>query len=221
MKEKAQAQSSNVDVHVHIFGPLKLQNELLCDLLERSTGLKCQCWEDSVATIFDTKTDHKSLILWDCVDTDPNNLWSKLDVGLNTESLLALFNVSPNIGVYREALNRGVRGIFLENENSHLFTKGVQAILNGELWFSRDILTKCLLETGDSAATPLQGKESRLLTTREEEILIMIASGKTNGKIANELCISPHTVKTHLYNIYKKINAPNRLQATLWAAKNL
>jgi LuxR family transcriptional regulator of csgAB operon len=49
----------------------------------------------------------------------------------------------------------------------------------------------------------------------------MVASGRANNKIAEELCISPHTVKTHIYNIYKKISAPNRLQAALWAAKNL
>jgi DNA-binding CsgD family transcriptional regulator len=59
------------------------------------------------------------------------------------------------------------------------------------------------------------------LTTRETEILQMVAAGYSNSKIADELSISPHTVKTHIYNAYKKIKAPGRLQAALWAIKNL
>ena len=109
--------------------------------------------------------------------------------------------------------------MFLENENPHAFTKGVQAILNGELWFSRDILVKCLLEIGD-AVKPLEESKPRL-TPREKEILTMLASGSTNDKIAEEFYISPQTVKTHICNIYKKINAPNRIQAALWATRNL
>jgi DNA-binding CsgD family transcriptional regulator len=49
----------------------------------------------------------------------------------------------------------------------------------------------------------------------------MVVSGATNEEIAARICISPHTVKTHIYNIFKKIKVPNRLQAALWAAKNL
>ena len=59
------------------------------------------------------------------------------------------------------------------------------------------------------------------LTHREIEILTMIAHGAPNSLIADQLCISPHTVKTHIYNIFKKIEVPNRLQAAFWAIKNI
>ena len=61
--------------------------------------------------------------------------------------------------------------------------------------------------------TPLSG--------REKEVLRFVAVGLGNDEIANKLNLSPHTVKTHLYHIYKKIGVTNRLQATLWAAAYL
>jgi LuxR family transcriptional regulator of csgAB operon len=80
-------------------------------------------------------------------------------------------------------------------------------------------MAKCLMShrtDGDASK-----KEVVFLTQRELEILSMVVSGATNEEIAARVCISPHTVKTHIYNIFKKINVPNRLQAALWAAKNL
>jgi DNA-binding CsgD family transcriptional regulator len=219
MQAYNQAIALKTEAHINIFGPLKLQNELVCEFLERSTGLKCAYGDDPIPTISDIKTKKNSLILWDCIDTDPANLWASLDVRVISQSLFAIFNFSRDLVIYRQAISLGVRGIFFVNENPEVFTKGVLAILNGELWFSRDILAKCLLETGNS--TKLLKDSKPRISSREREILVKIASGSANSKIAKELCISPHTVKTHLYNIYKKIDAPNRLQAALWAIKNL
>ena len=67
----------------------------------------------------------------------------------------------------------------------------------------------------------LKKKGYAILTHREVEILSMVAVGFSNRDVAEELCISHHTVKWHLRNVFKKISVPNRLQAALWSVKNL
>jgi ATP/maltotriose-dependent transcriptional regulator MalT len=56
-----------------------------------------------------------------------------------------------------------------------------------------------------------------LLTTREREILGLIAAGKTNPQIAAQLIIGAGTVKTHTLNIYRKLEVANRTQAIVRA----
>ena len=100
-----------------------------------------------------------------------------------------------------------------------VFLKGVKTVIDGKLWLSRDIMTKCIFEdTGkDKSAKSLVEN----LSQRQIEVLALVAVGATNDEIADKLCISPHTVKNHLYSIFKKINVPNRVQAALWAVSNL
>ncbi|MCH8909878.1 MAG: AAA family ATPase [Chloroflexi bacterium] len=59
------------------------------------------------------------------------------------------------------------------------------------------------------------------LTGREVEVLLLMAKGKTNREIASELVISPRTVQRHTSNIYAKINARNRAEATAFALNEL
>lgn len=60
-----------------------------------------------------------------------------------------------------------------------------------------------------------------LLTKREQEILNHLTSGEPNSVIASRLHLSEHTVKNHMYNIFRKIGVKNRLQASNWAKLNL
>ena len=149
-------------------------------------------------------------------------LWSELEAGSNpglSSYNIALFNISPETGDEKEFMDRGIRGVFNSNEPLNMLPKGVQAILNGEMWYSRKTLSARILEPEIRKKIPSEAASA--LTAREREILIGIAAGHSNDDIANDLYISPHTVKTHIYNIYKKINISNRLQAMLWVAKYL
>ncbi len=58
------------------------------------------------------------------------------------------------------------------------------------------------------------------LTPREMQILRLLTEGDSNPVISEKLSISPHTVKSHVINIMKKINVNNRTQAAVWAVQN-
>jgi len=67
-------------------------------------------------------------------------------------------------------------------------------------------------------ATPLAGRaRPDDLTVREREVAALIAQGKTNGEIADELVVSKRTVESHIANILSKLGFTNRAQIVRWA----
>lgn len=212
-----------MEMHVHIVGSLKVQNQLLGSFLEKEAGLTCHTSRELDLTPFVVqKTNQPFLILWDCLETNLEGLRSDL-TGRFASNLdhcfVALFNVVPGMGIEYEAAKQGVRGIFYKDAPLEILAKGIKAIINRKLWFSRDTMTELFLEARD---LPRLSKELQApLSPREKEILLLIGSGGNNSQIAERLCISENTVKTHTTSIYKKINVPNRLQAALWVIRNL
>ncbi|WP_252381431.1 response regulator transcription factor [Desulfovulcanus ferrireducens] len=205
---------------IHIVGPNKLQNKLFVSFLETKIGLKCTTGS---SLRFHSNVDNKlvrACLLLDCLNTDLVDLWvvikSKTEWNLS-QCLMALFNVEPAKGIEKEAMTRGVRGIFYVDEELEMLLKGISAILKGEWWYSREILWKCLLEPKTSADETLVNYG---LSSREKQILSMLAHGASNKDIADYLGISLNTVKTHIYNIYNKINVSNRYQAAQWVARH-
>lgn len=74
-------------------------------------------------------------------------------------------------------------------------------------------------EVVDRAGTIADKQEIRL-TLREQEVIRLIAQGFSNREIAGILNISPDTVKTHVRNIFSRLNVKDRTQAAVWAASN-
>jgi LuxR family transcriptional regulator of csgAB operon len=209
---------------VYIIGPLKLQNEMMASLIEEETEIKCLLVEDihHIPGLDDKEILQHKLILWDCLGKDAEICLAELgqfDRKILDDTFVACFNVNPGLQFEEKAVAQGVRGFFYEQDPFERLPKFVRAIFEGELWVSRKILTKYFLKTRQKDR--ISRSEEPLLTSREIEILSMISIGAKNEEIADKLFISPNTVKTHIYNIFKKIDVPNRLQAALWAAKHL
>lgn len=79
-------------------------------------------------------------------------------------------------------------------------------------------LEKSLYESVGEEPNTLADDEFNL-SKRERQVLRFLASGFTNKDIARLLCISPHTVKTHVVNVFNKLGVNDRAQAAVWAAR--
>jgi len=223
-----------------VAGHHNIQKGLLASFLEREFDFRCNILEDGsdFPPVY-LSGDYYLFLLRDCYGENADDIISYVDFFgdrlLNDDRLcVGLINLLPGLDIGAEMFNRGVRGI-LENEAStSVMYRFVKSLLQGELWFPRQLVSRCILENrgkqiagseDDSEAENSDlGLEEILpaeLSPREKEVLLQIGLGATNDQIADRLCISQHTVKSHIYRIFRKINVPNRLQAALWASKFL
>jgi NarL family two-component system response regulator LiaR len=110
-------------------------------------------------------------------------------------------------------LKAGASGYMLKDEEPATIAKGIRAIANGETWLSSDVATRLVF----ASVRRNQNYGKSELTSREKEVLGLIAKGHDNQKIAELLTISEGTVKNHVSNIYDKIGVNSRAEAVAWA----
>ncbi|ELV8803471.1 response regulator transcription factor, partial [Vibrio vulnificus] len=97
---------------------------------------------------------------------------------------------------------------------------GIDKILSGDMWFSRKISQE-FISTLRQHSKPISKTVSTKLTKREQQIITLLSLGNSNQQIARKLFVRENTVKTHLHNIFKKIDVKNRVQALIWAKEHL
>ncbi len=113
-----------------------------------------------------------------------------------------------------EAVKAGAQGYLLKNVDPDYLVACVQQVQRGEVPIAPTMAAKILRElTAPAEVVPPE------LTSRERQVLELLAAGKANKEIAFSLKISENTVKNHLRNILEKLHLQNRVQAALYAVR--
>ena len=112
-----------------------------------------------------------------------------------------------------DALDAGAVGYLLKDADPEELVRGVQAAADGQAPLDPRAAREVLASRRGPA-----GAES--LSTREIEVLKLVAAGHANKVIALRLEISEKTVKNHLSTVFQKLNVTDRTQAALWAQRH-
>lgn len=115
------------------------------------------------------------------------------------------------------AMRAGARGYVLKGADAEEVLKVVGAVGEGEAHFGPEIARRLMsfFSAPQSAATPPRAFPE--LTEREEEVLSLMARGKSNQEIAQGLFLSLKTVRNHASNIFLKLQVADRAQAVIRA----
>ena len=216
------------DCQAFIVGPNHFQNALFVTYIETHSLYRSSV-VDNIAPIVATScgiTMCTTAVLYDCFELNGTALEDSVLAELERlppEWSLILFNLDRHVGIERKALEYGVHGFFYRDDPVETLLKGLAAVFGGELWVSRKKITDVIL--GNEFRLRRMKTDSHIyphsLTRREVEVLGLLTLGASNCVIAEKLFISPHTVRTHLNNTFRKINVTSRLEASIWASKNL
>lgn len=163
----------------------------------------------------------KSLIIFDTdhVSDDTIYEWLMEIEKSNHEIYLSALNVNDDEHATQLLTSLHLQGVFYKNDSLEMICKGINQLLAGELWVARSVMARIINFYRNQQVRlyhPICG-----LTQREMEIMGFLSNGYSNHEISEKLFVSEHTVKSHLYNIFKKIGVHNRIQAMNWARENL
>lgn len=111
-----------------------------------------------------------------------------------------------------KALSRGASGYLTKNDSTDKITDAIREVMEGGAPMSMNIAKMVIRSFHRNQNSPL--------TKRETEILEQIANGKSRSKIAKEMFIDLETVKSHIKNIYVKLNVHSRDEAIKEAKNN-
>ena len=173
-----------------------LSNESCIDILDE--GYMCA----------DINKDAYDLVIFDLNRNTKQYIDYIKDIKENGNSKIMVLDFYEDTRLFAKCMKIGVDSYILANIEGEGRKYAVRLLSKGKKYFDSDLVENYMRK--DNL------EEIKELTKREKEILICISKGKTNHEIAEDLCITEHTVKKHTSNIFEKLNLRDRTHAALY-----
>jgi len=123
---------------------------------------------------------------------------------------VAVLSATENLKLINSVLAVGAQGFIPKTYPSDKLIHAIDTLLSGDSYLPQEI--QLLLNKSE-----LSNAEKENITGRQLDVLTLLAQGLSNQKIAQELFISEHTVKSHLKQLYQKLNCDNRISCVKYA----
>lgn len=153
-------------------------------------------------------------------DIDGIEVCSRLKTLVPTARIVIL-TVNKDLPYLLKAMKAGACGYLTKDNPSEKVASTVRQVFHEGSSLEPQLADRLLAEFANPSSRKDDNYDAALtsLSPREREILKMVADGKPNKIIADELDISEHTVRNHISNIFPKLHVNNRTEATVVAIK--
>jgi DNA-binding NarL/FixJ family response regulator len=140
---------------------------------------------------------------------------------LSPSTRILMLTVSDEEDDLYEAIKAGANGYLLKEISVEEVAEAIRAVVQGQSLISPSMASKLLNEFNSLAkkAEERQQYPVPTLTSRELEVLKLVAKGMSNREIADGLFISENTVKNHVRNILEKLHLHSRMEAVIYAVR--
>ncbi len=135
---------------------------------------------------------------------------------------IIVLTASDDKNEWVQAMKLGCAGIVVKQTQPDLIVKSIRKVHAGEIWLDSHTTAAVMRQfaaPGDAlnGSNGKGGRERSPLSTREREIVGLVAQGYKNKEMAEKMFISEQTVKNHLHNIFDKLGVSDRLELALYA----
>ncbi|MCX8131877.1 MAG: response regulator transcription factor [Clostridia bacterium] len=119
-----------------------------------------------------------------------------------------------------KTIQMGAEGYVLKDAEPSVLIEAIRSVHQGQSYIQANMTKELVKEFNRVTLHEKDKNDENSLTSREIEVLELIAEGMINKEIAKQLYISEKTVKNHVSNIFKKLNVSDRTQAAIYAFKH-
>jgi two-component system, NarL family, nitrate/nitrite response regulator NarL len=131
---------------------------------------------------------------------------------LSASTKVIVVTASERVEDALAAIRAGASGVVFKRFAVQTLMDALRAVADGQVWMPPNLQA--------SMATALREPSRDPLTPREREIVELVARGLRNAEVAKKLGITEDTVKSHLNNVFQKLNVRDRVQLTLYALRH-